>query len=1031
MDIARLLPKDMYDAAVNANAPTAANPYATIADITTPGLPAVLAVDPTTGSNDISYNPGYIMKSGAGDSFIDLHGARPLGTNEANRISISNSSATVDRALLQLTPTGGFFLQSGNFGTGTHYSQYVTNPTGFNFELYNATAFTNWGRIGMEENNSGDVTVNNFGAGAYPAYAGTEDITIKQNIENVFIGGATGTIAKTSNAMYSNQYIFNAGLAGEMKLVHTPNAVDYTATLQAASGTVAYLADITATVGDYLPLAGGTMTGDIVMNGANLTSLDTETKVRVLNGNYQLEVGNFAANEKQAFIYQDKDTYIHTMFNVDGGFNITRAGQLGVTDTTDFDSTWFDVPMYPSAMSSRNLILEQSFVNGGGFGGENVIAKTNNTAYSNQFGFSNNPPIAVTAIADNGGGTVLVSAVNTYSDGDTVKLSVNNYNGHYVISSVTGTSFVITHAFTGTETGIVQSYVETILANITPTQDNMILLQNGSGTLAFLSDIPVGDNIYTANGILVGAVDRTVEFTGGTLRFFQQGTGLGPQPERDILNLIATNQNAPYVNTNTRYVADNGNSTTAITQWAELSSAGLYSQNDTLTNNGFSVGQDPLTGLGKLQSYATGYVNSTTVNFLNPTAVNTIDIQDGSGTLAFLSDIVADGNGMFTSGNSGGTVAAGFSAALTDNFTFTGGALRVGNTLEATSQSNFGSIGTFGHALTDSALYFRSTVAGNIATIVNAPSGRDVAMSTNGAEKWRFKDDGTLQSSTSTGGLKLRLHTAGYGLGIQSELFEIIGKDATSAFTFGHGTTGSLTRLMTLTGSGDLGVGVTVPLARTHIKGAALSNSLVLERSIGSPWFTADDNAILTLANPTNAQQNLILGTGTAKAGITFNSAYANPSNIFDRNDGTFSNGLTFQSRTSIFHFIGATGGDSEIYANSLKWVKTITGSTVFPLILQGGQAPNDSGDGIVLQTHSGVGYQDRFEIESSSTTPKAYFTNISGLGVGTTSTPSMLTANGDVETLGNTNGVIVLDRTNGNRYRIYTDGGVLNTELA
>ena len=37
---------------------------------------------------------------------------------------------------------------------------------------------------------------------------------------------------------------------------------------------------------------------------------------------------------------------------------------------------------------------------------------------------------------------------------------------------------------------------------------------------------------------------------------------------------------------------------------------------------------------------------------------------------------------------------------------------------------------------------------------------------------------------------------------------------------------------------------------------------------------------------------------------------------------------------------------------------------------------------------------------------------------------------NGDIETLGNTNGLIVLDRTDGNRYRIYTDGGDLHTEL-
>ena len=40
------------------------------------------------------------------------------------------------------------------------------------------------------------------------------------------------------------------------------------------------------------------------------------------------------------------------------------------------------------------------------------------------------------------------------------------------------------------------------------------------------------------------------------------------------------------------------------------------------------------------------------------------------------------------------------------------------------------------------------------------------------------------------------------------------------------------------------------------------------------------------------------------------------------------------------------------------------------------------------------------------------------------------LTQAGDIETLGNTNGLVVLDRTDTNRYRIYTDAGVLYTEL-
>lgn len=51
-------------------------------------------------------------------------------------------------------------------------------------------------------------------------------------------------------------------------------------------------------------------------------------------------------------------------------------------------------------------------------------------------------------------------------------------------------------------------------------------------------------------------------------------------------------------------------------------------------------------------------------------------------------------------------------------------------------------------------------------------------------------------------------------------------------------------------------------------------------------------------------------------------------------------------------------------------------------------------------------------------------------VAIGNVTPTSMLTVNGDVETLTNSKGFVVLDRTNGNRYRIYTDNGILYTEL-
>lgn len=72
------------------------------------------------------------------------------------------------------------------------------------------------------------------------------------------------------------------------------------------------------------------------------------------------------------------------------------------------------------------------------------------------------------------------------------------------------------------------------------------------------------------------------------------------------------------------------------------------------------------------------------------------------------------------------------------------------------------------------------------------------------------------------------------------------------------------------------------------------------------------------------------------------------------------------------------------------------------------------------------------FVIEGS-TLANLFYVNagLDKIGINTNAPTSILSVNGDIETLTSTQGVIVKDRTNGNRYRIYTDGGVLNTELA
>jgi hypothetical protein len=393
--------------------------------------------------------------------------------------------------------------------------------------------------------------------------------------------------------------------------------------------------------------------------------------------------------------------------------------------------------------------------------------------------------------------------------------------------------------------------------------------------------------------------------------------------------------------------------------------------------------------------------------------------QNKTGTVALLSDI-----GLAGIYGANGTVLSNHVATITDQLTFTGGTVRVGNTLELTSQSNFGSVGTFGHTLSESALYFRNTVAGNIATIVNAPTDKDIAMSINGTESWRFKSTGELQSSTSTGGLKLRLHTAGYGLGIQSELFEIIGKDAISSFTFGHGTTGSLTRLMTLTGAGNLGVGTNTPTGgRVHIKSGSLENSLALEDSLGTVWLNATDSKLLGVGAGTPLKPLHVFGE-TQLDGHTFvptSQVFFGAGNSLVGNARLRVDGVSGGSVVSFRSFTGTSlltiDDDATMIINASHEDSTMN------LGVTGGNAK------FRMRMKATDVYGIRHETFGGAITLSTLADGTVGIGTGTTS--SRLTVNGDVETTNNTNGFIVLDRTNGTRYRIYTDGGVLNTEAA
>jgi hypothetical protein len=158
-------------------------------------------------------------------------------------------------------------------------------------------------------------------------------------------------------------------------------------------------------------------------------------------------------------------------------------------------------------------------------------------------------------------------------------------------------------------------------------------------------------------------------------------------------------------------------------------------------------------------------------------------------------------------------------------------------------------------------------------------------------------------------------------------------------------------------------------------------------------------NTIVTSADIT-ASRNISLPTNASF--IRFNSA-----EIYGRVGGSYpglhlASGQSANNRIWLCDLANTTGPVtmSFIGLGKISNIQTIESRANYPLIVRGGPAPNDSNDGLIFQTADASNvYQNRFEIESDTTTVDAYFTNINGLGINNPTPTAMLDVNGNINT--------------------------------
>ena len=250
------------------------------------GLPANLAVDNTTGGNDITISNGDAIKSASGGVTIN---PRAYGTD--GYLLIENDP-TYAKSWFELAATWadiGFgnrqvvldnsvgIQLTTNYNNNTDLSRLTLLDGSMFFQVVDQSTGRT-GLIGLENNTAGNVTIDN--TVNIPAYVAAQNATINHNVINTAVIGGVNSVLKTNNAAYSNNFIFNTGEAFETKLNYTTPTHENTITFPDTTGTAALLLNT-------FYAADGTFTGNRVSTlGVNtLTFSSTASPNRMVLNN--------------------------------------------------------------------------------------------------------------------------------------------------------------------------------------------------------------------------------------------------------------------------------------------------------------------------------------------------------------------------------------------------------------------------------------------------------------------------------------------------------------------------------------------------------------------------------------------------------------------------------------------------------------------------------------------------------------------------------------------------------------------------
>jgi len=419
----------------------------------------------------------------------------------------------------------------------------------------------------------------------------------------------------------------------------------------------------------------------------------------------------------------------------------------------------------------------------------------------------------------------------------------------------------------------------------------------------------------------------------------------------------------------------------------------------------------------------------------------------GANKFAYFSELT--GNGIFDAANDGGTVPTLFDVNLTDSLTIDGGDFALKGASLATEfffdySNNQTVVGT-GAAVSGKKLTVNgdSHIVGRLGINGNTTQGAQsyqlyVDKDATATRVFSFRNSGAIVSEMDQSGNYI-VNAAGsitqIGLGQASVFQTMLGITGTVGYQYTVRVKLSTNEVFNIK-SNNANYGVGIKATSTDTSALTIGASTSTQSQI--KWTSGADKTTSPLDgdNWYNGT-NFYFREGGVNIDLLKGGIYHGSGTVLTSTVATITDTLTFAGGD--FALEGASLNVEFFFDYSANKVGIGTTSPTSKLTVDVGAAldgvyvKNSTTELASLRGVSGnagiLALTGNKIFLDSRTNFVSYINNGGKFGVGTASPTSTITANGDVETLGNGNGIIVADATTGTRYRIYVDNGTIESD--